>query len=291
METSGIIAEISDAQLQQSRLIIKVLGSWVASSLGVLMEPPLCPYTEALERRYSSNLEHASCIAKFGLTTRECETLWAVYANQCFTSTASPVARLSHLRYYSAMPRSVGMTLGTWVAWTVPSSSRIAFSARSLIEAVFIAKIRGGSRKEWRFYDFVEFVAIFGTQGHDSMAQYLIEAFVGDMSTQVRKESMRRFKCLLFLLSLPAADPSYSSRDWRAFNEDEPTLYPELTDFLSKIESTTPSSISAARLKSGMVDTIGKSTLLAILTVFSNFSSVHSPALYHSHHSPWFHTW
>jgi hypothetical protein len=258
VDIASIPTEQTDAQLQQSRLIIKVLGAWVASSLGVILEAPLCPYTEALEKRYSSVLEHSACVSRFAITHRDCENLWNAYSNKCYATTASPVARLGHLRYYTPMPRSVGLPLDTWIAWTVPRSSRIAFASKALIEAIFFAKIRDASRKEWRFFDFVEFVSVFGTQNHEAMAQYLVEAFIGDLATQVRKESMRRFKCLLYLLSLPADDPSYSTRDWKAFNEVGPSLFPELTDYLTKIEMSSPSSISAARLKSGMLETIGK---------------------------------
>ena len=173
---AGSGGESADVKLQTSRKIIRVLGGWVSAALGVLLDGPLCPFTEYLEVRYSSSLEHSAVVLQFGISEKDCDTLWMMFATHC-------QAPALHLRHYALHPRSLGMIISTFVAWTVPRSSRIAFASLALVEAVFVAQLKG-VREQWRFYDFVEFAAVFGAQTHEMMANYLVETFVGDMNAQ-----------------------------------------------------------------------------------------------------------
>ena len=66
---------------------------------------------------------------------------------------------------------------------------------------------------------------------------------------------MRRFKSLLYLLSLPSGTAAIE--DYSVLASGDAPLSPALSEYLIKLESSSPASISAARLKAGMVDTIG----------------------------------
>ena len=94
--------------------------------------------------------------------------------------------------------------------------------SQSLAESVFVSKLAPGCKSHWRFFDFAEFAALFGSGSIAKQASAVVAAFVvnGNASSRSLVDNSTYVKRLLCLLSLPAGKPSES----RNYDRNNPSL-------------------------------------------------------------------
>jgi hypothetical protein len=143
--TNSAGSVVNQESLAEYRRVIRVLGGWVASCLGVLLDPPLCPNLESLDSRYHPFIEMASISSFLGVTTRQADTLWTAFTGHCYARGTSPHSSSTSCVY----SQSPGLCLSDWIRWTCPRSSKITFASRPLLEAVFLSQLKN-QKNEWR---------------------------------------------------------------------------------------------------------------------------------------------